>query len=365
MLKVLFLNFIPSPYRLAFFEDLGQKCELTVLFERKNSNIRKGHWDSFSFNNYKGVILKGITIGGHDKLCFNVIKYLKNNYDRIIIANPTSPTGILAAFILRKKKIPYYVESDGSFPTGRTNGIKYFLKRFVMANAFKCFSTAKLHDEYYMECGVKNIDIIRYPFTSISYKDIVENTLTTEEKRAVRDKLGISQDRMILSIGQFVHRKGFDILLNAAKLLKKDIAIVIIGGVPTEQYLKIVSDNKLDNVYFIDFISKNELKVYFSAADLFVLPTRYDIWGLVINEAMSQGLPVISTKTCIAATELIREGENGFLYEAEDCDSLKYLIDKVIYDQEFLNQASYASLSIIKNYTIESMSDCHIKNLMN
>ena len=53
------------------------------------------------------------------------------------------------------------------------------------------------------------------------------------------------------------------------------------------------------------------------ASDLFVLPTREDIWGLVINEAMSFGLPIITTRKCIAGTELITDGENGYLLEAD------------------------------------------------
>ena len=49
------------------------------------------------------------------------------------------------------------------------------------------------------------------------------------------------------------------------------------------------------------------------AADVFVMPTREDIWGLVINEAMAYGLPVVSTDKCIAALELVKNGRNGYI----------------------------------------------------
>ena len=51
--------------------------------------------------------------------------------------------------------------------------------------------------------------------------------------------------------------------------------------------------------------------MYYQAADMLVFPTREDIWGLVINEAMANGLPTVSTDKCVAALEMIKQGENG------------------------------------------------------
>ena len=170
-MRVLWLTFIPSPYRLRFFEELSKRCDLTVLFERESSKIRGTHWNNFQFKGYTGVILKGITVGGFDKFCPGVIKYLNGEYDRVVLSNPTSPTGIFAAAILQCRRMEYFVESDGAFPTHR-KGIKMALKHFVMSKAKICFSTAATHDQYYMECGVERERIRRYPFTSIGEEDI-------------------------------------------------------------------------------------------------------------------------------------------------------------------------------------------------
>ena len=77
-MKVLFLTFIPSPYRLSFFEELGKHCDLTVLFERGQSKYRKGNWKDFQFNGYKGIILKGITAYLQDRFCPGCLKYVLN-----------------------------------------------------------------------------------------------------------------------------------------------------------------------------------------------------------------------------------------------------------------------------------------------
>ena len=103
--------------------------------------------------------------------------------------------------------------------------------------------------------------------------------------------------------------------------------------------------------------SKNILNWY-RLADLFVFPTREDIWGLVINEAMSQGLPVITTDKCLAGLELIKQEENGYIVE---CENKKELLERT---KQYFNltqnkkeKIQIEILNIIQNYSIENM--CH------
>ena len=70
-------------------------------------------------------------------------------------------------------------------------------------------------------------------------------------------------------------------------------------------------------------MKKPELATYYQAADLFVFPTREDIWGLVINEALSFGLPVITTRKCVAGVEMIKEGVNGSIVSEDNVEQLE------------------------------------------
>ena len=92
------------------------------------------------------------------------------------------------------------------------------------------------------------------------------------------------------------------------------------------------------------------------ASDAFVLPTREDIWGLVINEAMSYGLPIITTDRCIAGLELVGK-ENGKIIPVDDVEALKSAIKTVlaIPSEEFFD----SNYQIISNYTIENMAKVH------
>jgi len=100
------------------------------------------------------------------------------------------------------------------------------------------------------------------------------------------------------------------------------------------------------------------LNKYYDMADLFVLPTREDIWGLVVNEAMARGLPIITTDNCGAGVELVRD--NGVIIPTESVDELAKAINNFISDKRLLSQMSAQSLKIIKAYTIESMVKAHL-----
>ena len=150
-------------------------------------------------------------------------------------------------------------------------------------------------------------------------------------------------------------------LLKACTKIPKEYGVYIVGGEPTQKYLALKRRLDLDNVHFIGFRSKEELKEYYMAADLFVLPTREDIWGLVINEAMAYGLPVVTTDNCIAGLELVKDYENGFIVPVEDERVLANKINKILTDDDLRGKMAKNSLVKIKQYTIENMAESHIR----
>lgn len=117
----------------------------------------------------------------------------------------------------------------------------------------------------------------------------------------------------------------------------------------------------MKNVHFVGFGSKDILTEYYKAADLFVLPTREDTWGLVINEAISFGLPVITTGRCVAGTELVHCGENGYIVPVNDSIALGERIMEVLSNSELCSRVSQRSLEIANKYTIENMAAEHMR----
>ena len=177
------------------------------------------------------------------------------------------------------------------------------------------------------------------------------------KKNNARKNANLEPDaKVVLFIGQFIYRKGIDILLESVSRIKSsDIEFILIGGNPTEEYKRIVEMKKLSNVKFIPFLEKKDLRQFFYSADLFVLPTREDIWGLVINEAMAYFLPIITTDRCVAGCALLPPEDivpvnNVDLLQASIIEHLNRDVNDGWYIDCILNSI---------NYSIENSADMH------
>ncbi len=360
MKRVLFLTNIASPYRVQFFDELGKYMDVTVLlYDRSEQHsTRNTAWFEDGEGGFHQVQLtkRAATIGG-ENLCLDVIPWLKKSYDAIVICGYSSPTAMLAMAYLRLKKIPFYIEVDGGLIREESKP-KYLLKKTLVSSACRWISSGKWTTKFLVHYGAKEDGVFAYPFSSLTEGDILPRIAAPEEKVELRCKLNIPEKKMVLAIGQFIHRKGFDVLLRAAASLDQDTGVYIIGGEPPEEYLQMQKDLNLTNVHFVSFQKKPVLMQYYQAADLFVLPTREDIWGLVINEAMACGLPVVTTDKCVAGLELIQDGINGYIVPVEDDKALADKICAVLNGDPAKMGA--AALESIRPYTIENMAKTHV-----
>ncbi|EOU1762633.1 MAG: glycosyltransferase family 4 protein [Clostridium perfringens] len=359
-MKVLFLTNIPSPYRVDFFNALGKLCDLTVLYELGYASDRNKKWKYDKARNFKEIFLKGKRVGADSAICFSVLKYLKdNNYDVIVIGGYSTPTGMLSILYLNMIKREFILNCDGGFPK-KDNKLKYFIKKYFISSAKLWLSTGKETNKYLINYGADKNNIRIYPFTSINEKDLSSEKIDNCEKIKIKDNLGITEKKVVISVGQFIHRKGYDILLKACENLDKNIGVYIIGANTKDECIKLKEKYKMENIHFLEFKSKNELKKYYKVADLFVLPTREDIWGLVINEAMAYAIPVVTTKKCIAGIELLSY-EYSVLVESENYIDLRKIMNEILSNEDLSNKISSENKKIIKNYTIERMADVHYK----
>lgn len=160
--------------------------------------------------------------------------------------------------------------------------------------------------------------------------------------------------QILIYVGQMIHRKGFDILLNVASDVSNDVIFYIVVGKPSKEYKKLINNLNLKNIRFLDFMKKILLFKYYKIANFFMLPTREDTWGLVINDSMANGLPIIPTNKCVAGEELI--DQNGILIESEDVELLSNNINKILFDDLLQEEYATNSLKIIRSYTIENMA---------
>lgn len=364
-LKVLFVTNLPSPYRVEFFNYLSNECELTICYERLSASDRNKEWKGKSNKQYEEIYLNCRPILSESSFGWSVIHEIcKKRYDRVILTNYASPSIAMAILICKLKKINYILEYDGGFNiNGNEKKLKRVLKSLLINGAECHLTTCSEHKNYLLSLGVKEKLINIYPFTSLSEKDVLKTPVTVNYKKKIKSDLKIPDKKIVLTVGQFIRRKGFDLLFKAIKETKEEAEYYFIGGEPTEEYIQFIEQNQLKNIHFINFINKEELRRYYEAADLFVFPTREDIWGLVVNEAMAAGLPVISSDKCIAALEMIVNGLNGYIYKINDVYELANKIDVVLKNNELREHMSLEAIKTAKKYTFENMVKKHIEIL--
>lgn len=354
-MKVLYTTTVPAPYKVDMFEELGKLCELTVIFEKDELSYRANGWMKKEFKNFKAVFLKGISFKDRmfSKGIIDIVR--SQNFDHIIIGVYSTPSSMLAMEYMKLRNIPYILSSDGGM-VKKDSFINRKVKERYIGSAVAWLSTGKVTTAYLSYYGANELNIFTYPFSSIKEEDVMLQDLSKDEILRIRSKLCIKEEYCIVSVGQFVWRKGFDVLLKAATKINNNIGIYIIGGEPTEEYLKIKDENALDNVHFVGFKSKLELAEYYKAADIFVLPTREDIWGLVVNESLAYGLPVITTDKCVAGIELLNDGVTGTIIPVEDelalANEINIEIAQCRFDRKMCRRKAL-------EYTIETMAFEH------
>lgn len=352
--KVLVLGSYPAPYRIAVFRGLAQEYDLDIFFDTDKNEDRNKDWFAT-----KGDI--EFTVLSSDEAYSKYKKALKNikKYRFVVSYDPLTKPAIKAEFLCRLKGIPYFVNCDGAIR--KKDFLKDIIKKFVFKGACACFASGNQGVEYFSSYGVREDRIFKHNFTSLTRDDIVCETVKDEEKAQLRKELNVPDGVVVLSIGQFIPRKGFDILVRAWEKIGDAATLLLIGGgYEEENYRAYIAEHNIKGISIIGFQNKETIFKYYKASDIFVLPTREDIWGLVINEAMANGLPVITTDNCVAGLELIENDVNGYIVKVESVEELEAGLTALINDAALREKMSDNNIRKIQSWTIENVVQSHL-----
>ena len=140
------------------------------------------------------------------------------------------------------------------------------------------------------------------------------------DKSRARRTLGLTEKQVVLSVGRIEPLKGLDTLIGAFAMLDDpaNTRLLVVGGAPGRdreiERLKSIAEGLglQDRVSFVGAVDQTELPTYFSAADVFVLPSHYESFGLVALEAMACGLPVVASRVG-GPRAIIKDGRTGYL----------------------------------------------------
>lgn len=349
MKKILYLSNTPVPYRVKFFNQLAQNCDLTVVYEREISANRDKKWTQSEQHKYKSVFLKGINLKNESSFSFKILKYILSSFDSVIVGCYNSPTQMLAILILRFFNKNFYINLDGE-PFIDT-GFKGKLKKFFLKGATGYFTAGESAAESLKKFFPK-AKIYPYCFSSLTLKEIENNALLKQDR-----------EDYFLVVGQYFDYKGLDVALQVAKL-NPNLNFKFIGmGNRTEIFKSECETDLLANVEVIPFLQRSELDKEYRKCKALILPSRKECWGLVVNEAASFGTPIISTKGSGAAIEFLGVTYPQFLAEPDDVQSLFKVINEFISFPNLNNYSDYLYKKSI-HYSIDENVQKHVEVLL-
>lgn len=345
-MRLKFVTENEAPFRMKWMDELAKYMDVSIYhLNQYEPNVNK------KYINYKLKRAESINAATVfiNKALFKIKVILNGSYDVLLLDGYgflAQQILILYLYLTRKK---FALTIDGGFIPEKEKWVKKVFKSFLITRASFFLSTSRDTDLFLQYYGAKKENIYRHYFSNVNENDIINYSLNLEEKNKIRKSIGLNELKTIIFVGKINKDKGLDILINAIKDININFQCLVIGSSDDNSILERLLKNK--RIIYIDFIEKDILDKYYMASDIFVLPTKKDVWGLVIGEAMAKGLPVITTDMCLAGKAMIKNGENGYIVPSEDVLKLRSVIEGVL-EKDISNMCEKA-IQCIKEYSIE------------
>jgi glycosyltransferase involved in cell wall biosynthesis len=265
--------------------------------------------------------------------------------------------GIWTAIALLLKPIGKWkvvIAYEGSSPTVdyRRSPTRLAARRAMVGVADACITNTQAGKSYL-------IDILQAPPQKVfAHPYEVPSAEALARSTAASEIVGLPHP-IFLFVGSIIPRKGIHLLLEACALLSQqgnsNYSLVVVGdGVQKPELEKFCQERNLtDCVHWIGRVDYDRLGAYFGQADVFVLPTLEDTWGLVVLEAMAMGKPAICSRQAGAA-EIVIDGENGYCFDPHDVKRLADLMSQFIKDPQLATSMGQKSQELMIKYSPEA-----------
>ena len=294
----------------------------------------------------------------------NNFTYLSLNIiNRLIRFKPdlifTSSFGVWTMLALLLKPLVRWrvvIAYEGSSPSVdyRGSAPRLALRRAMVKAADALITNSKAGKAYLIDIlKAKESNVFHQPYEVPATTALVG--CTKEDKHSNLHQL---QRPVFLFVGGIIPRKGLHLLLEACVVLQKqgyrNYTLLVVGDGAQRQELEAFSQTHelADCVKWAGRVNYGNLGAYFNSADVFVLPTLEDTWGVVVLEAMALGKPVLCSKWAGAA-EMVIEGENGYLFEPQQPEELAKVMRRFIEQPNLSKSMGDKSQQLMAQHTPE------------
>ncbi len=284
-------------------------------------------------------------------------KIVGGKFSVALVAGWGTPTLLWFSLLLRLSGIPFCFDSDTQLAKSR-RGFKEAVKRAIYPSLFRAASAllpaGKRQAEFFKAYGVRE-DHIHLQHMTVDVNQI--RSLPMIEKSEFRRANGIAEESVVyIFVGRLERVKALDILFAAFEKVsaKQEGSILIVVGDGSMRSKVEGWAARSSSVRYVGRQGFTGVMQWMRASDVFVLASTIEPWGLVVNEAMACGLPVIASDRVGSVDDLVLEGQNGFVVPAGDADALAAAMLKLVSAPELRKRMGEVSEQIIANWTMEA-----------
>lgn len=333
---ILIVTNLPAFYKINLYNNLSAYKRILVIYTGYTSNQRNE--DFFSAHScYKYVYLQGNFFG---KL-FNVIRILSTiQYCELIVGGWDQIICWLFAFCSPVRKNGCVVES--SIFESKTVGIKAIAKRLYLKRFSKAYVCGLPHSQLVEQLGF-NGNIIKTGGCGIL-------NYVSQPPFCARTTI-----RNFLYVGRLVPEKNIQLLIEVFNGYPT-LNLMIIGFGPLESALKSIANS---NITFVGAIENKKLSRFYQESDVFVLPSKSEPWGLVVEEALNNGTPVLVSDKVGCYIDLVLKKDVGVIFKSEDVNSLKKGIDKML-NVDYYNSLRLNISRLDFNSRVRNQLNCYL-----
>ncbi|MET0102026.1 MAG: glycosyltransferase family 4 protein [Sedimenticola sp.] len=362
----------PIQYQSPLLREIAKTpgIDLTAVFfsdfsTRNYVDEEFGHeleWDTPLLDGFNHIFLEG------DGASVNSVSFLsprikqldkvlnRDNFDAVLIQGWNHYGYVLAALRAKKEGLKVLLRCEATDHVEGSTGLKGFVRqllvKLLLSRVDKFLAIGTRNRQFYESRGIpeEKIGSMPYCVDNDYFRRLAENS----NKEEIRRELKLEKGRpVILYASKLTTRKYADLLLSAYGKMKgsRPYLLVVGDGELMPRLKEMTEEMELSDVRFLGFRNQSELPAYYSLADVFVLPSVNETWGLVVNEAMNAGCAIIVTDQVGSGSDLVRDGINGFVIPPADEDALVGALESCMKEDKYIEMGRQ-SMEIIRTWGI-------------
>jgi len=320
-IDILIINNCPSFYKINLYNELAKHCKIHVVFVGLTNQvvINNSYQADIQFS-YD--ILSAIQIEKRNRLLsvFKLFRiYCKYNFKKIIYGGYNDIEERLFLFLTSKRKNCLQFES--SIQESKVTGFVSIIKKVFFSRISIAMPSGNMQSAVFVALNFKG-RIVETKGVGIFNKSL-----------RVRAENNTDTTLRYLFIGRLIPLKNLEFLIRVFNQLQKPLTIVGTGAL--EEHLKSISNS---NITFTGFVNNDVIHEFYCSHDVFVLPSLSEPWGLVVEEAIYYGLPVLISKSVGCQQEMVVQPNTGCIFTPTDENSLLETIEKIEANIDFYRQ---------------------------